>query len=94
LGANVLLSVCNKRRKTVGEIFKTLISLFMEALMPYRAKFENLIGRKVDSIELFPASEVLPIKTLKEGMLLLLNAVFYEFVKSDDFSLINPDVYH
>ncbi len=24
---------------------------------PYRAKFENLIGRKVDSIELYPASE-------------------------------------
>jgi hypothetical protein len=24
---------------------------------PYRAKFENLIGRKEDSIELFPASE-------------------------------------
>lgn len=24
---------------------------------PYRSKFENLIGRKVDSIELFPASE-------------------------------------
>jgi hypothetical protein len=28
-----------------------------ESTIPYRAKFENLIGRKVDSIELFPASE-------------------------------------
>jgi hypothetical protein len=33
---------------------------------PYRAKFENLIGRKVDSIELFPASEgFLPTKIPK-----------------------------
>jgi hypothetical protein len=33
---------------------------------PYRAKFENLIGRKVDSIELFPASEgFLPIRILR-----------------------------
>jgi hypothetical protein len=52
-----------------------------------------LIGRKVDSIELFPASEGFfayqsrnfGIKN-EEGMLLLLNAgIFYEFIKSDDF---------
>jgi hypothetical protein len=41
----------------VGEILKTLICLFMAVnYEPYRAKFENLIGRKVDN-ELFPASD-------------------------------------
>jgi hypothetical protein len=61
---------------------------------PYRAKFENLIGRKVDSIELFPASEgfFFTIDSQKEkGMLLLLNAgIFYEFVKSDEFYSDKP----
>jgi len=45
--------------KPVGEIFKNF-NLFIYGGVnyePYRAKFENLIGRKVDSIELFPASE-------------------------------------
>jgi hypothetical protein len=44
--------------KPWAKYLQTLISLFMEGYFePYRAKFENLIGRKVDSIELFPASE-------------------------------------
>jgi hypothetical protein len=60
---------------------------------PYRAKFENLIGRKVDSIELFPASEVFAYQdSQKEGM--LLNAgIFYEFVKSDEFYSDKPRRY-
>ena len=48
-----------KGNKPVGEIFKNF-NLFIYGGVnyePYRAKFENLIGRKVDSIELFPASE-------------------------------------
>ena len=56
---------------------------------PYRAKFENLIGRKVDSIELFPASEgffAYQDSQKQKGMLLLLNsAIFYEFIKSDEY---------
>ena len=43
--------------KKVGEIFENF-QLFIYGGVnyePYRAKFENLIGRKVDSIELFPA---------------------------------------
>ncbi len=61
---------------------------------PYRAKFENLIGRKVDSIELFPASEgffAYQDSQKEKGMLLLLNAgIFYEFIKSEDFFNENP----
>jgi hypothetical protein len=64
---------------------------------PYRAKFENLIGRKVDSIELFPASEgffAYQDSQHQKGMLLLLNAgIFYEFIKSDDFYSDAPKRY-
>ncbi len=77
--------------KKVGELFKNF-QLFIYGGVnyePYRAKFENLIGRKVDSIELFPASEGFfayqNVQTEK-GMLLLLNSgIFYEFVKADEF---------
>ncbi|NGY36688.1 GH3 auxin-responsive promoter family protein [Flavobacterium sp. XN-5] len=80
-----------KGGKTVGEIFKNF-NLFIYGGVnyePYRAKFENLIGRKVDSIELFPASEgffAYQDSQKEKGMLLLLNAgIFYEFIKSDEF---------
>lgn len=77
--------------QTVGEIFKNF-NLFIYGGVnyePYRAKFENLIGRKVDSIELFPASEgffAYQDSQIEKGMLLLLHAgIFYEFIKSDEF---------
>ena len=80
-----------KGGKPVGEIFKNF-NLFIYGGVnyePYRAKFENLIGRKVDSIELFPASEgffAYQDSQKEKGMLLLLNAgIFYEFIKSEDF---------
>jgi hypothetical protein len=75
----------------VGDIFKKF-NLFIYGGVnyePYRAKFENLIGRKVDSIELFPASEgffAYQDSQKEKGMLLLLNSgIFYEFIKADDF---------
>ncbi|WP_291967265.1 GH3 auxin-responsive promoter family protein [Maribacter sp.] len=56
---------------------------------PYRKKFETLIGRKVASIELFPASEgffAYQNSQKENGMLLLLDAgIYYEFVRSDKF---------
>lgn len=80
----------------VGEIFKNF-NLFIYGGVnyePYRAKFENLIGRKVDSIELFPASEgffAYQDSQKEKGMLLLLNSgIFYEFIKSEDFFSENP----
>jgi hypothetical protein len=80
-----------KGGKPVGEIFKNF-NLFIYGGVnyePYRAKFENLIGRKVDSIELFPASEgffAYQDSQAAKGMLLLLNSgIFYEFIKSDEF---------
>ena len=85
--------------KPVGEIFKNF-NLFIYGGVnyePYRAKFENLIGRKVDSIELFPASEgffAYQDSQKDKGMLLLLNSgIFYEFVKSEEFFTENPKRY-
>ncbi len=88
-----LHAVSNKK---VGDLFKNF-NLFIYGGVnyePYRAKFENLIGRKVDSIELFPASEgffAYQNSQTEKGMLLLLNSgIFYEFVKSDEFFHENP----
>jgi hypothetical protein len=88
-----------KGRKPVGEIFKNF-NLFIYGGVnyePYRAKFENLIGRKVDSIELFPASEgffAYQDSQKEKGMLLLLNSgIFYEFIKSDEFYTDKPRRY-
>ncbi|MFV8464288.1 GH3 family domain-containing protein [Flavobacterium sp. LB1P62] len=88
-----------KGGKPVGEIFKNF-NLFIYGGVnyePYRAKFENLIGRKVDSIELFPASEgffAYQDSQKEKGMLLLLNSgIFYEFIKSDEFYTEKPRRY-
>ena len=88
-----------RANKPVGQIFKNF-QLFIYGGVnyePYRAKFENLIGRKVDAIELFPASEgffAYQDSQTEKGMLLLLNAgIFYEFIKSDEFHLENPKRY-
>lgn len=85
-----------KAGKKVGDLFKEF-QLFIYGGVnyePYRAKFENLIGRKVDSIELFPASEgffAYQNSQKEKGMLLLLDAgIFYEFVKADEFFDENP----
>ena len=80
----------------VGDVFKNF-NLFIFGGVnyePYRAKFENLIGRKVDSIELYPASEgffAFQDKQNEKGMLLQLNSgIFYEFIKADEFFNENP----
>ncbi|UOB19399.1 GH3 auxin-responsive promoter family protein [Abyssalbus ytuae] len=82
--------------KKVGEIFKNF-DLFIYGgvnFEPYKKKFENLIGKKVDSIELFPASEgffAFQDSQKEKGMLLLLNSgIFYEFIKADEFFGENP----
>ena len=85
-----------KTGKKVGDIFKNF-NLFIFGGVnyePYRAKFENLIGRRVDSIELYPASEgffAFQDMQGEKGMLLQLNSgIFYEFVKADEFFNEHP----
>ncbi|PXY39282.1 hypothetical protein DMB65_18715 [Flavobacterium cheongpyeongense] len=82
--------------KKISEIFKNF-NLFIYGGVnyePYRAKFEQIIGKKVDSIELFPASEgffAYQDSQKEKGMLLLLNSgIFYEFIKADEFFTENP----
>lgn len=82
--------------KKVGDLFKNF-NLFIYGGVnyePYRKKFEQMIGRKVDSIELYPASEgffAFQDSQKEKGMLLLLNAgIFYEFIKADEFYTENP----
>lgn len=84
-----------KSGKKIGELFENF-NLFIYGGVnyePYRARFEKLIGKKVDSIELFPASEgffAYQDSQRQEGMLLLLNSgIFYEFVKADEFDKQN-----
>lgn len=86
----------------VSEIFPNF-SLFVYGGVnyePYRKNMEELIGKKVDSIELFPASEGFFAYQDKQendtssnqGMLLLLNSgIFYEFVAADDFFNESPE---
>lgn len=83
--------------KKVGELFKNF-ELFIYGgvnFEPYRAKFEALIGRKVDSIELYPASEgffAFQDSLREKGMLLQLNSgIFYEFVEASSFFDENPN---
>lgn len=80
----------------IGELFENF-DLFIYGGVnyePYRSKFEQLIGRKVDSIELYPASEgffAFQNEQDDEGLLLLLNSgIFYEFIKADHFFDENP----
>jgi len=85
-----------KSGKSVGDLFQNF-NLFIFGGVnyePYRAKFENLIGRKVDSIELYPASEgffAFQDKQDEKGMLLQLDSgIFYEFVEAEHFFDENP----
>lgn len=81
-----------KTNNKVGDVFKNF-NLFIFGGVnyePYRAKFESLIGRRIDSIELYPASEgffAFQDSQKEKGMLLQLNSgIFYEFIEANNFS--------
>ena len=85
-----------EKDQKVGDIFKNF-SLFIFGGVnyePYRSKFENLIGRKVDSVELYPASEgffAFQDQQNQPGMLLQLDSgMFYEFIVADTFFDASP----
>lgn len=86
----------DKSGKKIGDLFPNF-SLFINggvAYEPYRKKFDELIGRKIDVLELYPASEgfiAFQDSQKEEGMLLLLdNGMFYEFIPADEFYNENP----
>lgn len=70
----------------VGEIFPDLQLLVYGGVNyePYRAIFDKLIGRKIDTVELFPASEgffAFQDQYSSDDLLLNINSgIFYEFI--------------
>lgn len=89
-----------KGGKKVGELFPDF-SLFIYGgvnFAPYKNLFKTLIGRNVDSIELFPASEgffAYQDRLNEEGLLLLTdNGIYYEFVEADTFYDAKPKRYN
>lgn len=82
--------------KKIRDIFKNF-SLFVYGGVnyePYRQRMEEVIGRKIDSIETYPASEgfiAYQDSQSEKGLLLLVNAgIFYEFIPSDEYFNENP----
>jgi len=61
---------------------------------PYRTKLYESIGKQIDSVETYPASEgFIAYQDIQHepGMLLLLNSgIFYEFIPADEFFAENP----
>ena len=83
--------IIEQKGQKVGEVFKNF-NLFIFGGVnyePYRSKFEALIGRKVNSVELYPASEgffAFQDRQNAKGMLLQLDSgMFYEFIAADTF---------
>ena len=82
--------------RPVGEVFPEF-DLFVYGgvnFEPYRKKLFDTIGRPVDSVELFPASEgflAFQDEPGNPGLLLLLDAgIFYEFIPAERFFEKNP----
>ncbi len=89
-----LLKVSGK--STIMEVFPNF-SLFVYGgvnFEPYRHRFEQLIGKRIDTIELYPASEgfiAYQDSQSEKGLLLELNSqIFYEFIPADEFYNDNP----
>ncbi len=77
--------------KPIGELFPNF-NLFVFGGVnfgPYRTKFDQLIGRKIPSVELFPASEgffAFQDRQDRQDLLLLLDSgIFYEFIEASTF---------
>lgn len=84
-----------KHHKTITQIFPNLQLIVTGGVNyePYREKMEELLGKPVDIVQTFPASEgffAFQDDFEKEGLLLLTNhGIFYEFVPLEIFG--KPD---
>jgi phenylacetate-coenzyme A ligase PaaK-like adenylate-forming protein len=82
--------------KTVSELFPKFNFFIYGGVNfePYKSKFESLIGKKIDYIELYPASEgfiAYQDDINEKGMLLQLDSgIFYEFIPASEFYNENP----
>lgn len=82
--------------KKVGEIFPNFSVMVQGGVNfePYKARLYESIGRKLDSIELFPASEgFFAFQDSQEAEGLLLNThsgIYFEFIPVTEMGLENP----
>ncbi|MFI5203305.1 MAG: GH3 auxin-responsive promoter family protein [Flavobacteriales bacterium] len=83
-------------KKNIREIFPNF-SLFVFGGVnyePYRARFEKLIGKRIPSIEIYPASEgfiAYQDTQTEEGLLLVADGgTFYEFIPTEEYFNENP----
>ena len=85
-----------KSGKKVGELFPNFSVMVQGGVNfePYRAKLNESIGRKIDCIELFPASEgffAFQDSQTEPGLLLNTNSgIFYEFIPAAEIFNENP----
>ncbi|WP_298762470.1 GH3 auxin-responsive promoter family protein [uncultured Polaribacter sp.] len=85
-----------KTGKNISELFPNFNFFIYGGVNfePYKNKFESLIGKKIDYIELYPASEgfiAYQDSQTEKGMLLQLNSgIFYEFIPATEFFDENP----
>ncbi|MFD2529640.1 MULTISPECIES: GH3 auxin-responsive promoter family protein [Polaribacter] len=85
-----------KTGKSVSELFPNFNFFIYGGVNfePYKNKFESLIGKKIDYIELYPASEgfiAYQDSQTAKGMLLQLDSgIFYEFIPANEFFDENP----
>jgi phenylacetate-coenzyme A ligase PaaK-like adenylate-forming protein len=85
-----------KTGKSISEIFPNFNFFIYGGVNfePYKNKFESIIGKKIDYIELYPASEgfiAYQDSQTEKGMLLQLDSgIFYEFIPSTEFFDNNP----
>jgi hypothetical protein len=85
-----------KGDKKIAELFPNFSIMVQGGVNfePYKAKLFESIGKKIDSIELFPASEgffAFQDSQQAEGLLLNTNSgIFYEFIPADQIFSENP----
>ena len=85
-----------KSGKKIGELFPNFNVMVQGGVNyePYKAKLTESIGRKIDTIELFPASEgffAFQDSLTEPGMLLNTNSgIFYEFIPVEEINSENP----
>lgn len=88
--------LCDKHHKKIKDIFPNLQLIVTGGVNyePYRDKIDHLIGRKIDIIQTYPASEgffAYQNNYQEDGLLLLTNhGIFYEFIPQEDFNQPNP----
>ncbi len=88
--------ITERTGKKIKDVFPDF-SLFVYGgvnFEPYKSKLFETIGKKIDSVETYPASEgfiAYQNSQAEEGLLLLSNSgIFFEFIPADEFFDENP----